>query len=51
MQGESNKYDFHKQGERRQGERRRHGDRRGDLRWDPVKKERRSGKDRRNSKD
>jgi hypothetical protein len=40
-------YDFRKHGDRRRGERRRPDDRRGLLRWDPAKRERRSGKDRR----
>lgn len=34
-------------GDRRRGERRKPDDRRGVLRWDPRRKERRSGKDRR----
>jgi len=40
-------YDFRIHGDRRQADRRRHDERRGVLRWDPQKKERRLGKDRR----
>jgi hypothetical protein len=40
-------YDFRVHGERRKAERRRDRDRRGVLRWDPLRRERRSGRDRR----
>lgn len=40
-------YDVRVQGERRAGERRKSSGRRGDLRWDPKRKERRTGTDRR----
>lgn len=40
-------YNWRFQGDRRHDERRRGAERRGDLRWDPRRKERRSGKDRR----
>lgn len=40
-------YDYRIQGDRRRGERRKKDERRGVLRWDPLKKERRTGKDRR----
>ena len=42
-----NSYDFRVHGDRRMGDRRGDYERRGILRWDPMKKERRSGKDRR----
>jgi hypothetical protein len=40
-------YDFRIHGDRRRADRRRQDERRGVLRWDPLKKERRLGKDRR----
>jgi hypothetical protein len=40
-------YNWRIEGDRRYEERRRSSERRGDLRWDPRRKERRSGKDRR----
>ncbi len=40
-------YNWRLQGDRRRDERRRAAERRGDLRWDPRRRERRSGKDRR----
>ncbi len=44
----SSYYDFRSHGDRRKVERRNQPlDRRGILRWDPLMKERRSGKDRR----
>ena len=42
-------YDWRKRGDRRKNSRRVPQNRRGVLRWDPGKKERRSGKDRRRS--
>ncbi|MBI3777492.1 MAG: hypothetical protein HY274_01005 [Gammaproteobacteria bacterium] len=42
-----NSYDFRVLGDRRVGDRREEYERRGILRWDPLKKERRTGKDRR----
>ncbi len=42
-------YDYRIQGERRKAERRGQDERRGVLRWDPLKKERRLGRDRRAS--
>jgi len=40
-------YDFRVHGDRRKADRRRDFERRGVLRWDPARRERRSGRDRR----
>jgi len=40
-------YDFRVHGDRRKADRRRDLERRGVLRWDPARRERRSGRDRR----
>jgi len=40
-------YDFRIHGDRRKADRRKQDERRGVLRWDPLKKERRLGRDRR----
>ena len=40
-------YDFRIHGDRRKSDRRRQDERRGVLRWDPLRKERRLGRDRR----
>jgi len=49
MGDDSATYDWRKRGDRRKNNRRAPQDRRGALRWDPGKRGRRSGKDRRKS--
>ncbi len=49
--GSKDSYDARVHGERRRAPRRQADERRGGLRWDPSKKERRTGRDRRKERE